>query len=72
MLRVASMKASQGWQIIRCPRIQIAYPFQEVFLIPKERDRVIVKACELTPQQAATVCQTLLQHLTGTSTGPRT
>ncbi len=58
---MAGVKASQGWQIISFP--PIAQPPREIFVIPKERDRVIVKACELTPEQAAAACEALLRYL---------
>ncbi len=35
----------------------------EVFNIPKEKDRVLVRKCELTPQKAADVCHLLVEHL---------
>ena len=36
---------------------------QEVFNIPKEKDRVLVRKGVLTPQRAADVCQTLANYL---------
>ena len=38
-------------------------PEQEVFSIPKEKDRVLVREGVLTPQRAADVCQTLVNYL---------
>ncbi len=36
---------------------------QEVFNIPEAKDRVLVRECELTPQKALDVCETLVQYL---------
>ncbi len=55
-------KQSQGWSIHYSPGLQFA-PTKHVFDIPKERDRVLVKECTLTPQEAVETCTTLLKWM---------
>ena len=34
---------------------------QEVFKVPRTRDKVLVRECELTPHQARNVCKALME-----------
>ncbi|KKL15541.1 hypothetical protein LCGC14_2504560 [marine sediment metagenome] len=53
----------QGWSIHHSPSLQLAQAGKQVFSIPKERNRVVVKACTLTPQEAVETCTTLLKWM---------
>ena len=53
----------QGWSIQHTPGLQLAQAGKQIFSIPKERDRVVVKACVLTPQEAVEACTNLLRWM---------